>query len=428
MQIDQKNTWANVQTTFRSRFSGIIGNLLEHYDSALFGLLAPFIAPLFFEKQDPLTALILTYGMLPLGFLTRPLGSLFFGWIGDSFGRRQALFFSLFGMALVTIGIGCLPVYQDIGIWAPLLLALGRMLQSFCAAGESAGGAIFVLEHTAVSKRGFVSSCYDASSIGGILLASGLVTFMSAQGIIDQGWRILFWFGGITAIFGIFLRWKTTDGAEFVNAPVTKNVSNLQSLKEYKLPLLSIILASGFSHTTYSLAFTLMNGYIPLITSLSKTEVMQVNTILLVVDLFLLPCFGYLASKFGKEKVMLAGALCSALSAIPLFSLLNHASLATVIAVRLVIILFGVAFAAPYYAWAIEEVPARHRYLILSLGSALGSQLIGTPTSAICLWLYKTLGWSGAPALYLLAAGSAAGFVVYRSIKKKREEPWIQKT
>src|SRR5579863_4289600 len=101
---------------FKQRFIGIVGNFLEHYDNALFGLLAPFIAPLFFEKSDPVTALILTYGMMPLGLITRPLGSLFFGTIGDRWGRRRALSYSLLGMTVATMGIGCLPVYKDIGI------------------------------------------------------------------------------------------------------------------------------------------------------------------------------------------------------------------------------------------------------------------------------------------------------------------------
>jgi len=403
--------------SFQARFAGIIGNLLEHYDHALFGLLTPFLAPLFFETQDPITALILTYGMLPLGLITRPLGSLFFGWMGDTLGRRHALFFSLLGMAIVTMGIGCLPVYQDIGIWAPILLGLARMLQSFFAAGESTGGAIFVLEHTSLSQRGWMSSWYDASSLGGILLASGLVAWMSAQGGIEESWRLLFWVGGMSALWGIFLRWKVTDGAEFVEAPKIGNYFG--ALQEHKLSLLSILLASGFSYTTYALAFTLMNGYIPLITSLSKTEVMQVNTGLLVVDLLLLPCFGYLASKLGKERVMLAGAIGSVILAIPLFSFLPEASLSAVIAVRLMLVVCGVAFAAPYYAWAMEQVPPRHRYLILSLGGALGSQLIGAPTSAVCLWLYQLLGWGGAPALYLLGVGSAAGWVVYWSARKR---------
>ena len=406
----------------RNRFAGMIGNFLEHYDNALFGLLAPFIAPLFFEQKDPLTALILTYAMLPLGFITKPLGSLFFGWMGDRYGRRLALSASLIGMAIVTIGIGFLPVYKDIGIWAPVWLAVARMVQSFCAAGESAGGAIFVLEHTSANKRGFMSGCYDASTVAGILLASGLVTLMSAQGTITEGWRILFWAGGITAICGIFLRLKAEEGQEFVRAPKVAS-----ELGQYKMCFLGIVLASGFSYTTYSLAFTLMNGYIPLITTISKTEVMQVNTLLLIVDMFLLLFFGYLASKIGKEKVMLGGALCSVFFAIPLFSMLQSASLFTVISVRFAIIFFGVAFAAPYYAWAIERVPPRHRYLMISLGGALGSQLIGMPTSAVCLWLYKTLGWSGAPALYLLVVGSFAALVVYRMEAHEQPRESIQK-
>src|SRR5579872_3210875 len=174
----------------RPFFAGLIGNILEHYDTALFGLLAPFIAPLFFHTQDPFTALILTYAMIPLGMLARPLGSFSFGLISDRFGRRQALCWSLTGMAIATTSIGFLPTSSEI---APLLLALMRLLQSFFAAGESAGGAIYVLENTRVPKRSFMSSVFDASTVGGILIAAALVTFLSMQGWVEMGWRYLFW-------------------------------------------------------------------------------------------------------------------------------------------------------------------------------------------------------------------------------------------
>ncbi|HSX13294.1 MAG TPA: MFS transporter [Chlamydiales bacterium] len=408
-----------IQKSFRHRLTGMFGNLLEHYDSALFGLLAPFIAPLFFAEKDPISALILTYAIIPLGFITKPLGSVFFGWIGDRLGRRHALCGSLFGMAIVTIGTGFLPVFKDVGAWAPVFLGLARMLQSFFAAGESAGGAIFVLEHTTHSKRSFLSGFYDSTSVGGVLLASLCITILSATGNITEGWRALFWAGGLTALCGIFLRLKATEGPEFVQPK--KVDSGFRALKENKQAFFSIVLVSGFSYTTYSLAFTLMNGYVPLVTHFTKTDVMQVNSVLLVFDLLLLPFFGYLADKIGKEKVMLAGSLSAVILAIPLFSILNHASLFTVIAVRFSIVVCGVAFAAPYYAWAIEKVPSQHRYLFLSLGAAFGSQLIGHPTSFVCLWLYKTLGWCGAPALYLLIVGGAAAFIVRKKPVSARQ-------
>lgn len=402
-------------TLYRDRAAGIIGNLLEHYDHALFGLLAPFIAPLFFERSDPVTALILTYGMMPLGLITRPLGSLFFGWIGDCFGRRQALLYSLLGMALITMGIGCLPTYQNIGIWAPLLLALGRMLQSFFAAGESMGGAIFVLEHTPILKRGLLSSLYDASSIAGILLASSLVTYLISQGRIEESWRFLFWAGGITAIFGLFLRWMTQEGPEFASAHRNLSVDTFRVLMKFKVPFFVILFASGFYYSIYSVVFTLMNGFIPLVTSFSKTAVLQMNTVLHVVDLILLPCFGYLAQKLGKERVMLIGAIGAAVSAIPLFIALDHASFEIIIAVRMILMVCGIAFAAPYYAWAMEQVPPCHRYLILSFGGALGSLFFGAPASAICLWLYRLLDWSSAPGLYLTITGFMAAWALIKS-------------
>ena len=405
---------------FRDRFSAIIGNFLEHYDSALFAFLAPFIAPLFFDTTDPITALILTYAILPLGLITRPIGSLFFGWIGDNLGRRVALFYSLLGMAVITIAIGLIPIYRDIGIWAPISLAIARSLQSFFAAGGSSGGAIFILERTESSKRGLMSSCYDASSIGGILLASALVTLISSQGWVLDYWRILFWGGGGTAIFGVFLRALPGERVDVVKSQKSHGDSLFSVLKLNRGALFSLILASGFSHIIYSVVFTLMNGYIPLVTDLSKDAVMKVNTILLIGDMLLLPFFGYLANRFGKERVMFAGALFSAIGAIPLFALLNQATLCTVIIVRSTLMLFGIAFAAPYHAWAMDRAPPEHRYLILSFGAALGSQFMGAPTSAVCLWLFKVTGWSFAPGIYLALGSLVACRIIYLFMSSHR--------
>ena len=401
-------------TICMKKLSGLIGNILDHYDSALFGLLAPFIACLFFDAQDPVSALILTYCMLPLGIVSRPLGALFFGRIGDLYGRRQALFYSLLGMAVVTAAIGFLPLYRDIGWWAPVCLAGMRLLQGFLAAGETTGGAIFVLEHTEATKRSFMSSVFDASSMVGILIASGLVAWLSSHELIETGWRALYWGGGVTALLGIYLRLRGTESREFVQSAQRVNTRWLDTVRKHKKALGAIVVVSGFTYTTYALSVTLMNGYVPLVTTLTKSEVMKINTFLHVADMLLLPFFGWVAERFGKEKLMLVAAVCATATAAPLFSLLDHSSWGTVTAIRLVIITLGVAFAAPYHAWTLEQVPPEARYTILSLGRTLGSQLIGAPTSALCLWLYQQTGWCFSPGIYLAAIGCAASYLIYR--------------
>ena len=401
----------------KPRFLGFIGNILEHYDQALYGMLAPFIAPLFFDSSDRLTGLILTYAIIPLGFITKPLGSIFFGFLGDRIGRKYALYHSLIGIGVVTVAFSFLPTYSTAGVIAPIALAVLKMLQSFFAAGQSVGGSIFILEQTPHGKRSWMSSLYNSSTMLGILLASGLVTLLSVYNIVEQGWRILFLLGGATVFLGFLLRNTHEDIEERSRVEKPKL---LQILLEQKRPLLRIIVAAGFSYTTYSFAFTLMNGYVPLITALSKTDMMQLNTALLVADMLLLPLFGAVGQKIGKEKLMLLGAFWAAISSIPLFFILGVGSLGIVVFVRLMIMTLGVAFAAPYHAWALEQVPPEHRCIILSLGSALGSQLIGAPTSVISLWLYKQTGWVAAPGLYLLIIAGAASAVLYRSLYQLR--------
>jgi MFS transporter, MHS family, proline/betaine transporter len=389
-------------------FAGMIGNILEHYDSALFGLLAPFIAPLFFHSQDPLTALILTYALIPLGIVAKPVGALCFGWIADRWGRKEALCWSLTGMAIATASMGCLPSSEQIGALSPLLLAGLRLFQGFFAAGEMAGGAIYVLENTQEKHKSLMSSIFDSTTVGGILLASGLIALLSHFDMMETGWRYLFWFGGFSALIGLFIRFKTLETLESREVRPAR-IPWFQELYPYRRAFLAIIMASGFSYVTYALSFVLMNGYVPLVTTLSKVEVMKVNTALLGVDLFLLPFFGYLAHRYGKERMMFLGAFASLAGAIPLFSLLGPASgLFLVTSVRLCIIVSGVAFSAPYHAWALEQVPPHCRSRLLCLGYAIGSQTLGAPTSAICLFAFQQTGWTFAPGLYLVPVALGA--------------------
>jgi len=400
--------------------SAWLGNLFEHYDTALFGCLSPFLAPLIFPNNDPITALILTYALIPLGMLARPVGSLVFGYIGDVYGRKQALFLCLAGMSIVSAGIAFSPTYAQAGIWAPVIFCIGRVLQNFLASGETMGGAIYLLENTPHKQHDLVSGIYGASMIGGILLASAGVCALSHYQVVDSGWRVLYLLGCITGVFGCVLRRRLPPSSLVASDHSLSHL--LKALWTHRRPLLCIALSAGFSYANYMIALVLMNGFIPLVTAFTKAQMMSLNTALLVVDFCTLPFFGYLASKLSREKIMLVTSLAVAICAIPLFSLLNEPTLLKVIVLRVCFVLFGVAFCAPLHAWAQELVPASHRYAVLSFGYALGSQALGGPTAAVSLWLFKHTGIPSSIAWYWITLAAASGLVIAVALKRKQRD------
>lgn len=386
----------------KHRLAGLAGNLLEHYDQALFGFLAPILAPLFFPRADPIEALIYTCALMPLGMLSRPLGALVFGRLGDRLGRRKALSLTLIGMAVVTGAMGFLPTYFEIGLAAPLLWGLMRLLQNFFAAGEVTGGAIFLLEGAALEKRPLWSSLFDAVGILGILFASGAAALVSGDIL---SWRWLFWAGAAAGLAGVAIRLFGKETASF-----QKSEPLLPLLWRCRREIGRIALVAGFSYANYYLLTTFMNGFLPLVSSITRQEALEMNTCLLAADFLLLPLFGWISAKVGKERAMI-GAVLLAIPSVPLLmGLAPEASPMTAVIIRMSLTCLGVALAAPYHAWALETAPVQHRYLISAVGAAIGSQAIGAPVPAAALWLFQKTGLAEAAALPVMAAAAGAGF------------------
>jgi MFS transporter, MHS family, proline/betaine transporter len=377
-----------------SRFAAIIGNILNHYDSSLFGWVAPYLAPILFPGKGGMEALLLTFAFLPLNYMTKPLGACFWGWIGDRWGRKPALTASLIGMALSTSAIGCLPLIEH----AWIFLALCRAFQGFFAAGEEKGAALYLLEHSAPEKRAWMSAIYDASGIIGIFLAS----FLASQ-FGENHWRLLFWLGAAAGLFGVFLRHHAEESPEFKPAPFSWKI-----LWEHRNLISRISIVAGFSYANYFLVTVFLNGFLPKITALSKADVLLFNTHLLWIDFFLLLGFGALCRWIPKAKLMATAAFLTALLAIPLFASLDNASWWHAAVVRLLFVTFGVALAAPYHAWKLEHLPIHHRFLIGSVASTLGSKLFGAPMPFIATYLVSQTGLTWTAALPLVILGSAA--------------------
>ncbi len=347
-------------------------------------------------------ALLLTFIFLPLNYMTKPLGAFFWGWVGDRWGRKPALTASLIGMALATAAIGCLPLVE----YTWILLALCRAFQGFFAAGEEKGAALYLLEHSAPEKRLWMSALYDASGIIGIFIASLLASQFG-----ESHWRTLFWLGAAAGLFGLFFRYHAEESPEFTPSSFSwKALSKV--LWEHRTLICRISIVSGFSYANYFLVTVFLNGFLPKITTLSKTDVLLFNTHLLWIDFFLLLGFGILCRWIQKEKLMAAAAFLTALFAIPLFASLDNASWGHAAAVRLLFVTMGVALAAPYHAWKLELLPVHHRFLIGGVASTLGSKLFGTPMPLLATYLVTQTGWTWTAALPLVVLGSAAAGVL----------------
>ena len=323
--------------------------------------------------------------------------------------RKSALYLTLIGMALTTTLMGCIPTYKTAGWIAPSLLALGRLIQNFFASGETTGGSLLILESCPEERRSFYNGLYGCSTILGILVASFGVTVLSFQGSIETTWRILYWIGGITGVLGLFMRFAAVEG----KISPKPRVSVFPLIWKYRFQFLMIVFTSGFSYANYYMITSFLNGYLPLIGSITREKAMQANTYILGFDFLLLPLAGILATRFPKERLLLffGGLIC--LLAIPLYSFLATAPLMVIMTIRLVFVSFGVGFSvvlAPFYQ---DLIPAESRYTLIAFGNAIGSQFLGTSACSFSFFLCRQTGWVASPALYLMGLASIAIFTIY---------------
>lgn len=380
-------------------WSSIVGNSLDHYDSALYAFLAPFLAPIFFPESDPVVALILTYGVKSLGVLTRPAGAIFFGNLARSHCIKNLLTYTLIGIAICTMCIGLLPGYIQIGIIAPILLALLRAMQGFFAAGEHSIASLFILDQVSeVTKHGKASSYYLLSTMMGTLLASLAAWLVSISPEPDIYWRLAFILGFLTGLTGLFIRLQTHTGHKLQNDK--QKLSSFKVIRVNKWRVLKIIPICGFTYVTYAVPFILLNNIVPLVSDISVDDLLMFNIVLVAFDVILIPIFGHIVIRYDIAKWMATFSSIFAVSIIPIFAILPYLGQIGVTIIKVWIIIIGVAFAAPLNAFLHKISPNKEKYLVSGFGYSLGIELLGKNTTAICLML---LHWSSGlimPAIY----------------------------
>lgn len=400
---------------FFNQIAAIIGNVLEHKDKALFTLLTPFIAPQFFPSDDYVASLLQMYGVILVSLLVRPIGSILFGRMADSGGRKKALLISMYGMSFATIGMGLLPTYETFGYFASICLFFLRASQNFFGSAEPTNGAIYVLEHSHQKWRPFVSSLFEASTMLGILLASFETAVFAYFGWLESYWQVLFLISGGLGFICMIYRKQFAESPEF-----KPQVLKVKDLKNYTFPLLSVACATGFSYATYMFSMTVINGYLKATTSLTSVELTSINTFLSVFDLLALPFFGYMALLIAPVTLMTAAAGLMAVLAIPLFMWMESSpSVFVILSARVIIVTAGVCFVAPFRAWMQDLVSAKERGLVLNTGSAIGQVFSETlMTSFVMAAIHQRL-WM-LPATAFAIFGISTAFIVWRSRSRLR--------
>lgn len=407
----------------RNIIACIIGNILEWYEFSLFAYLSPILADLFFPNQNGIVSLLSTLLVFAAGFVVRPLGSVCLGHLGDRVGRATALKITILLMSVSSVLTGLLPTYQQIGVLAPMLLIVCRLLQGFCIGGEFAGSMIYLSESAHGKRRALVSSMTNNGSNIGVLIAvvacSMMSSLLTSHDLASYGWRILFITGGIVGGIGLWLRRDLTESETFIS--LQKNIKEtyipLQYVfKHQRMSMLYIVLLLSISacgsYTLMGYISTYMHEFLGM--SLESAYCMQ--TIFIVLSLLLLPFFAYLSDKIGRKSVLLFSTIGYLICAVPCFWLLQSTPKWWVL---LPMVIFYSAEQAVTPAVIVEMFPGKGRYTGISMAYNICMALVGGFSPAINTYLIHYFDNTLMIAYYILVCAAVSLGVVLTRLPRE---------
>jgi MHS family proline/betaine transporter-like MFS transporter len=406
-------------TRIRKLVAGTVGNTLEWYDFAVYGYLAPILAQQFFPSDNPTVSLISTFGVFAAGFLMRPVGSLLLGHIADRAGRSRALLLSVALMAIPTTLIAFLPTYDQIGVAAPVLLTLLRLLQGLSVGGEYTGSTVYLYEIAPPRHRCFTVSWALVGATFGILLGSGVAALatglLPADDLGNWGWRIPFGFGLLVGLTGFMIRSGNTaeekDQPPSPHDPVSAPVGEV--LRNHRPALMRTIACNILNGVGFYLTFVYLTSYLVDYVKFTESRALTINTSVMVVFMLLLPVVGYLADRIDRRTILLAGSGGVVVFALPMFWLIHHPDPVMVVLGQLGMAVILSAFFAPLMAAMVAQFPVSVRVTGYSIGYNIPLALFGGTAPLIATYLIDKTHLQLAPAFYMIAAGLLAFVVIW---------------
>lgn len=393
----------------RVAIPGLIGNVLEWYDFALYGYFAPVIAKLFFPTDDQFISLLTTFAVFAVGFIMRPLGAIIFGHFGDRYGRKKALAAAVLLMAIPTTLMGLLPSYASIGIAASLLLTFFRLLQGLAVGGEFTGSIVYILEHAPANRRGFYGSLAMSSAFVGLLLGSGIAALVGmlvgGSELETWAWRIPFVISIILGVVGLYLRYQMPETPVFVRLKQRARQTKfpvISAVKSYWRVILKAIGLVMLPSLGFYLSFVYLPTYLNVYHHVSLVTSLPINTLTMAVIIIASPVFGFISDNIGRWRVLLIGGFGFLIFSVPLFLLLQSP---TILKITLAQLGFGLLVAIAYSAVPailVELFSANVRYTAMSLPYNLANAIFGGTAPLMATSLIYSSDSLLAPGFYLM--------------------------
>jgi len=385
--------------------SGMIGNALEWYDYALYAQFAHIIGLKFLPKTEFVE--IITFGLFAAGFVIRPLGGILFGQIGDRFGRKVALVIGILLMAIPTAGIGLLPSYETIGIAAPIILAIIRLLQGFSLGGEFSGCIAYIVEHAPHGKRGLAGSASFVSMCLGMLLglvvANGFSYFLSEEDLLEWGWRVPFILGLLIGLVGIYIRSHLSESPVYKAAKEAGCLSRTPLREVFTTYLPQLLIAIGiyinvtapfYTTTVFIKHFMQSLGY-------SLDQGSFTCAVILITMTVVFPISAYISDKVGRKPVIIAGSLLLIVNIYPIFLALNSMNYHLALFSQIVFATIVGIYMGPVPTLLVEMFPTKVRFTGVAISYNLSAAIFGGTAPMVGTALYQFTGNSMTYGYYL---------------------------